>query len=481
MNDDFLHRLRKAPPPEFLDGLKARLERQSPLARTRTRRLPFSRGLIVGLLLGGAAFAVTSLSVNRAPASFTDFLKAPAQLVARLGGRSSQNENSQQRRVLPWGPVWGPKHAVPAEEIPKDTDSAAAVATAATNTPSTAAAGRRPGADRAATQSPLAAIQSASPASRFFGFTVVAPPSTYPHAQAVSQHLAKGMGGMKVSLDTGRDTVSRMCSTDDKSGGADLIELPGRMTPSELRNCDFIITELKVGRQAVVTARSKLYGSMTLSARALFLALARQVPVPSDPSLFMDNPYTTWNQIDDSLPDDRIHFLGPGIGLVQGKLAAVLLLEVGCNTYPQISDLRTTDPARYDDICLNIRADGAYEDGAESSGATVERLEREPTLLGVFSLSEFDSLKDRLAESVINGVQPSPETVAAGTYPNSRTLYLYTKQNSYAPNTLFGMIIDAYLAPVTRYPYAPGDWGFIPLNDTEHADAEAILHRLHPR
>jgi phosphate transport system substrate-binding protein len=257
--------------------------------------------------------------------------------------------------------------------------------------------------------------------------------------------------------------------------------LPGRISPSELRNCDFIITELKVGHQAVVTARSKLYGSMTLSARALFLALARYVPVPSDPSQFMDNPYTTWNQIDPTLPDDRIHFLGPGVGLVQGKLAAVLLLEVGCNSYPRIADLRTTDLARYDEICQNIRGDGAYEDSAESSATNAERLEREPTLLGVFSLSEFDSLKDRLSESVINGVLPSPEAVAAGTYPNSRTLYLYTKQNSYAPNTLFGMTINAYLAPLTPYANAPGDWGFIPLNDTEHADVEAILHRLHPR
>ena len=85
---------------------------------------------------------------------------------------------------------------------------------------------------------------------------------------------------------------------------------------------------------------------------------------------------------------------------------------------------------------------------AESSAAIDERLEREPTLLGVFSLPQFDALKDRLAESVINGVQPSPETVAAGTYPNSRTLYLYTKQNSYAPNTLFGMILNRLLAAV---------------------------------
>jgi phosphate transport system substrate-binding protein len=196
----------------------------------------------------------------------------------------------------------------------------------------------------------------------------------------------------------------------------------------------------------------------------------------------MDNPYTTWNQIDNALPDDRIHFLGPGIGLVQGKLAAALLLEAGCNTYPEIAELRTTDQARYDEICLNVRDDGAYENSAESSATNAERLEREPTLLGVFSLSEFDSLRDRLAASVIDGVPPSRETVAAETYRNSRTLYLYTKQSfAYAPTTLFGMSINAYLAPPSPYSNAPGNWGFIPLDDIEHADVEATLHRTHSR
>ena len=99
MNDDFLHRLRKTPPPEFLDGLKERLDRQSPLAgERRPRRFPFARGLFIGLLLGSAAFAITSLSVNRSPASFVDFLKAPAQLLARLGGSSQEDDSQHQDR-----------------------------------------------------------------------------------------------------------------------------------------------------------------------------------------------------------------------------------------------------------------------------------------------------------------------------------------------------------------------------------------------
>jgi phosphate transport system substrate-binding protein len=326
----------------------------------------------------------------------------------------------------------------------------------------------------------LPVTQSASPASRYFGFTVVAPPGTYPHAQAVAERLGNGVGGMRVSLETGGATVSRLCSTDDKSGGADLIELPGRMTPSELRNCGSPITELRVGHQAIVIARSKLYGSMTLSARDLFLALARQIPVSSDPVLFIDNPYTTWNQVDATLPYDRIHLLGPALGWVQGRLATALLLEAGCNTFPGIAELRVSDLARYDEICLNIRIDGAYEESAESIVTYTERLTRDPTLLGIVTFSQFDRSKDRLAASVIDAVEPSPETIADHTYPASRVLYLYTKQYNYTTFNPFGMLMSAYLAPLTQYGNAPGNWGFVPLDAAEHADVEAILQGLHP-
>jgi phosphate transport system substrate-binding protein len=479
MNDDFLRRLRKAPPPEFLDSLKARLERQSPLAGVRWRRLPFSRGLLLGLLLGSAAFAITSLSVNRSPASFGDFLKAPAQLLARLGADSTRSDDGQSHRGTPLGPVWLPKHVAPTEEPSSASGSAALIAPPGTNTASPAATGRASESDRAPTPTPSAATQAIG--TPYFGFTVVAPPTTYPHAQAVAQHLGNRVVGMKVALETGGAAVNRLCSRDYRSSVADLAELTDRITPAELRNCAFTLTELKVGHQAIMTARSSLYGPMSLSARALFLALARQVPVPTDPVLLMDNAYITWNQIDNTLPDDPIHFLGPGIGSVQGKLTAALLLS-GCNTYPWIAALRTSDPARYAEICLSVRADGAYEARGESSVTDAERLEREPTLLEVFTLSEFNSVKDRLAASVIDGVLPTPETVAADTYPNSRTLYLYTKQYLYASNPQVGMLINAYLTPRTSYANAAqGDWGFVPLDETEHADVEAILHRVHLR
>jgi phosphate transport system substrate-binding protein len=475
MNDDFLHRPRKAPPPEFLDGLKARLDRQSPLARTRARRFPFSRGLIVGVLLGSAAFAITSLSVNRAPTSLAAFFKAPAQLLARLGGGSSPSEDSQHHRPAPLGPVWLPKHAAPASQgESNDNPPASGTAVIVNSPPSATATAGAP-----ATDTRLPATQSASPASRYVGFTVAVPPGTYPHAQAVVERLSKSYA-VKLSLDLGGTAVSSLCSTDYKGGNTNLVELSRRVTPTELRNCDVVIKELKVGHQAIVLARSGLYGPMQLSARDLFLALARQVPVPTDPTVLMDNPYTTWNEINGTLPYDRIHILGPGLGLVQEKLAAALLLEAGCNTYPWIADLRVTDPARYDEICTSVRSDDAYEGSAESTVAYTEHLVREPTVLGILTLSDFEWSKDKLDASVIDGAAPSPYTIADATYPAARTLYLYTNQNYYTANSVFGVLLNLYLTPFSQYDSAPGTWGFVPLDTVEHADTDEALKRLRP-
>jgi phosphate transport system substrate-binding protein len=462
MNDDFLHRLRKTPPPEFLDGLKERLERQSPLARDRPRRFPFARGLFIGLLLGGAAFAITSLSVNRSPASFVDFLKAPAQLLARLGG-SSQEDDSQHHRGAPLGPVWLPTHGAAQDEAPPEAmDAAAPIA--------------RPTGEVAKT--PSSAMQPGSPSTKPltnpYGMRVVASVGAYPHAAGMLERSSNGR--LKVSLDKTGAAFASLCEEDLKNNGSDFVELTRRVAPTDLRNCRYPITELKVGHQAVVLARSKLYGPLKLSARDLFLALARQVPVPTDPTNFMDNPNTTWNQVDSALPYDRIHILGPMLGSVQGKLAAALLLEAGCNTYPWIAELRQTDYPRYEEICTTLRVDGVIEESQLGVSTTIENLERSPTVLGILALPQFEEAKDRVVASPIDNVEAAPDTVTADTYPAARTLYLYTNTDARFLNT--NSLVSAFLG-LSQYGTSYTDWGwaFITLNAAEHADLNETLKR----
>src|SRR5262245_26941718 len=64
-DDSFLYRIREQPPATFLADLKIRLDRQ---LRTSMPRWKLGRTLIVGALIGGAAFAFT-LMATREPQS----------------------------------------------------------------------------------------------------------------------------------------------------------------------------------------------------------------------------------------------------------------------------------------------------------------------------------------------------------------------------------------------------------------------------
>ena len=469
MNDDFLHRLRREPPPGFLAELKDKLDRQS-VPPPKPRRLSFSRGLIVGLLLATTAFAVTSLSINSAPKSLHAFLAAPVELVARMSSGSSQSEDRQHHGPAPLGPAWLPTHVAPHPE--GDALEASPPATA-----SASAVGSSPVA--AQTKSP--STQPAAAPIAYEILDVIATASAYPHAQTVADHFGKNFGLLRVSSDRNGTALNTLCNPDSK-GSPSVAELYHRVTPAELRNCPLKLTEFTVGHQAIVLARGRLYGPMRLTSRDLFLALARKVPLPTDPTQtqLVDNPNTTWNQVDSTLPYDRIHVFGPELSLVQGKLVAALLLEAGCNTYEWIADLRTSDPARYDQICKTVRSDGAYEGDTVGGLSLSDTLVHDPTTLGVYALPAFARSQDQVVANFIDGVEPMPETIAAGTYPASRTLYLYMNRPYWASSptarVLFERVLNAYVTPdIYIYGNDPGRWGFVALDAAELAEVQATL------
>jgi phosphate transport system substrate-binding protein len=85
MNDEFLRRLRPAPRAAFVHELKGKLDRL-PRTRSAGRGPAYLRTLLVALLIGGAAFAVTMISTQRGPllarvsASFSHALPSPGNV-----------------------------------------------------------------------------------------------------------------------------------------------------------------------------------------------------------------------------------------------------------------------------------------------------------------------------------------------------------------------------------------------------------------
>ena len=461
MNDDFLHRLRKPPPPEFLTGLKARLDRQPKLHHPR--RSGFGRGLIVGLLVAGLAFAVTSVSLTGLPTSAGLFFRAPIQLVARLfsGRGASPESNGVPVKAVPLAPwMSAPTNTQPASA--RDVEPA-------------------PSDDSAVYTGP--AVNNTAPQAGTFG-KATQPLTTVPvriqrelltFVTTVSSGSPKGVV-IKVNEQPARNIFDAICGNHPTGDPNSIIATTRRITTEqsclrESHRNDII--ELQVGYQGLVLARSKLYGSLNLSARDLFLALARRVPNPERPTELIDNPYITWNQVDPALPYDSIHVYGPARNSPEGRLVAELVLDAGCNSVPTLAALRDHDSATFETACHQLRTDTAYEEVALGTINYTDVLNHSPTALGIMTLTTFRYLQDKLIANPVDGILPDTTTFAAQSYPASRSIYLYTTK----------LTIDGYWATFVIWPILSPPafdphvgtalWGFIEANGAEHPTTQA--------
>jgi phosphate transport system substrate-binding protein len=456
MNDDFLQRLREAPRPEFLAELKAKLDRQPVVVRPR--RSPFVRGLVTGLLLATAGFAIATATLG-IPDSLRVLVRAPVQFLARVlpgGGEADQGKNQDHRHVVPLGPAWVPTQPV---------SPSANVATDKANFTPSARVSAVAGANGQATQS------GANPPAP--ELTVVASAATYPLARTIGNFF----GRINVEPQLEGIPIARLCGPKPRIA-PEVFEVSHRLSGEASRTCGHVaILEARLGYQAIVLARASLYGPMNLSARELFLALARRVPDPNHPDTLIENPYYTWNQINPSLPYDPIKIFGPDPTSFPGMLAADLLLDPGCNSYPKFAALRTQDPQAYTNFCSSLRTDGVYITNSFGGSAFVDQLTVSPWIVGVFSPWEFEASRKQLAQITLEGAAASTANFTSGAYPAARTLYLYANQDSLSGRARLA------LASYVRMAMAPGSlngkeslgWGFVPL---EPGERQATLNTI---
>ena len=208
----------------------------------------------------------------------------------------------------------------------------------------------------------------------------------------------------------------------------DMTNSSRRVRQSEIDNCArngvAEIVEVKIGYDGIVLANVKGAPKYNLTRRQVFLALAKRVPDRSGSSLIA-NPYETWADIAPDLPNLRIEVLGPPPTSGTRDAFVELVMQVGCETLPLIEDLaedaRTT-------ACHTLREDGAFIEAGENDNLIVQKLEANPTALGIFGYSFLDQNQDKVQGSLIDGIAPEFESIADGRYPVSRPLYSYVKK-----------------------------------------------------
>lgn len=211
----------------------------------------------------------------------------------------------------------------------------------------------------------------------------------------------------------------------------DITSASRRIKPSEARGCAengvTDVVEVKIGYDGVVFANALAAPTFSLSLRDVYLALAKQVPGEVE-GVLVDNPYRNWSEIKAELPAQRIEVLGPPPTSGTRDEVVEHAMEGGCNTVAWISRLKLTEPERYRALCHTVREDGVFVETGENDNLIVQKLEANPRALGIFGFSFLDQNMTRVKAALIEGVEPSFEAIADGSYPVSRPLFVYVKK-----------------------------------------------------
>ncbi len=252
----------------------------------------------------------------------------------------------------------------------------------------------------------------------------------------------------------------------------DVANASRRIKASEVEGCAKNgvkdILEVKIGYDGIVLANAKSAPNYNVSRKDIFLALAKKVPDPANPSSLIDNPHKTWKDVNPSLPAQKIEVLGPPPTSGTRDAFVELAMEPGCASFSWLKELKEIDEKRFRAVCHGIREDGVFIEAGENDNVIVQKLVANPQAVGVFGYSFLEENLNKLKGANVDGVAPTFENIADSKYPVSRALYVYVKKahigvipglaefvQEYTSDKAFG--IEGYLV----------DKGLVPLPSTE--------------
>jgi phosphate transport system substrate-binding protein len=197
------------------------------------------------------------------------------------------------------------------------------------------------------------------------------------------------------------------------------------ITDSEVEMCREngveTITEVTIGYDGIVLATADESQAMDLTLAQVWQALAATTVQDGE---LVDNPNQTWSDIESSLPDTEITVFGPPPTSGTRDAFVELAMEQGCTEFEVVQNL---EEDRQEEVCGQMREDGAFIEAGENDNLIVERLQADPGTHGIFGFSFLDQNRDLIQANAIGGVDPTFDTIASGDYPLSRPLFFYVK------------------------------------------------------
>ncbi|MCL5778221.1 substrate-binding domain-containing protein [Limibaculum sp. FT325] len=294
---------------------------------------------------------------------------------------------------------------------------------------------------------------------------IVGSSTVFPYTQAVSEEFANKTGqASPVVESTGTGGGMKIFCGGIGEGHPDITGASRAMKASEFKLCAEngvdSITEVLIGFDGLSVAHASSAPEIDVTKAQLFLALAAEVPVEGK---IVPNPYTKWSEIDPALPDAKIQVFGPPPTSGTRDAFVELVMEEGCATFEAVEALEKDAKKS---VCQRMRQDGPFIEAGENDNLIVQRLQADPSALGIFGYSFLFENSDTLKAVAIEGVAPNEDTIASGEYGISRPLFFYVK------NAHRGVIagLDEFITEyVSEAAMGPGgylsDRGLIPLGD----------------
>jgi phosphate transport system substrate-binding protein len=249
----------------------------------------------------------------------------------------------------------------------------------------------------------------------------------YPFATRVAESFTRANPDFRSPLieSTGTGNGIQLFCKELGPDTPDMANASRRMKVNEFDTCvangvDQII-EFQVGLDGIAFASAKGGIMLNLTPKIIYEALAAKP---------YGRPQTAknWSDVDPSLPAQRIVVYGPPSTSGTRDALKELILLAGCDSDPAMTALKEENTLQYNQLCTEIRDDGAYVDQGEQDNLIVQKIVGNPGAVGIFGFSYLEENLDKIQDLPMNGVPASYEDIASFKYPGARPLYVYVKK-----------------------------------------------------
>ncbi len=296
--------------------------------------------------------------------------------------------------------------------------------------------------------------------------------TVFPFATRVAENVARTSGGAAAKVESlGTGGGFKMFCGGAGANYPDIANASRPMKKSEWDNCQKAgvtdIIEIKVGYDGIVVANAKGGATYGLTMESLYRGLADELPAGAG---FARNGFKTWREVDASLPAEKIQVYGPPPTSGTRDAFLELGMEKGAGKIAALKALKESDEDAFKTRAHTVRQDGAWIDSGENDNAIVQTLTKTPGAVGVFGFSFLENNLDQVKAAAIDGVQPTIAAISDGSYPLSRSLYIYVKKANIEAKPALRDFLNAFVsdAAAGKGGYLQ-DRGLIPLQPDELA------------